>query len=110
MLGASAGGILLLKNGEETLRRGREIERSVEMPTMVLIGAYGRTYTTAEKAMEDFKGDKDFTITNPGHRTYGNRSDFFAGGVRTVELRFNAKRDFVLLRADANGNWTRATT
>ncbi len=77
------------------------------MPTMVLTGAYGRDYTTAAKAIEDFNADKDFSIGNPSHRPVGNRPDFFAGGCRRVEIRFNQKRDSVILTADANGNWTK---
>lgn len=42
---------------------------------MHLTPAYGRDYTSRAKVLEDFKSDKDFTLTLFGGRsTYANRT------------------------------------
>ncbi len=57
---------------------------------IIVTGAYGRDYTTAKKALEDWYKGKDFRIT---FGTYCSIRDFNNG--ESIKIRFNKLQDFV---------------
>lgn len=53
-----------------------------------LIPAYGRDYASKKAVLEDWIAGKDFEISNPGSRTYINRTDAENAGIFKVNIRY----------------------
>jgi hypothetical protein len=69
------------------------------MSHITITGAYGRDYTTAEKAKADWNKDLDFTVHTPGlGGKYVNKQQakhMKADGFEFVRIRFNKKAEHV---------------
>ena len=68
---------------------------------MTIIPAYGRDYTSAKKAKDDFNSDKDFIICDffhPADGKYCNKAQLKKEGVIMVNIRYNRLTKVTIVR------------
>ena len=71
--------------------------------SIILIPAYGRDYSTAEKAIADFAAGKDFTISDISHKYNGKYCSIRDLKGYKIKIRFNKLADFVFVQIMENG-------
>jgi hypothetical protein len=73
------------------------------MKSRRLTPAYGRDYTSASQVREAWEASKDFIIEDVAFGDCGrycSRSSAERFGLDEVEIRYNQKRDFVLIKVE----------
>ena len=67
---------------------------------MIVSGAYGRDYTNARAAWDDWDGGKDFMCrTMMAPNTYCSKRDFKSH--ESIELRYNNDRNLIMVKGSS---------
>lgn len=64
---------------------------------ILVVGAYGRDYTSLAKAKADWNDDRDFSMVNSNQKINKSDADRFAGSGTEVWLRYNKLNTKALL-------------
>lgn len=76
------------------------------MTTLIVSGAYGRDYGSAEAAIADWNDGKDFQSQALTGGTYAGRYDAAELGIKRVNIRYNKLQDVAVVDIAADGTAT----